>query len=88
MTGLDHSGTDRPTPPRSAGTQALAALRGRITELEAELAAERSRRADIERERDRLMTEIAALRAVRSLQRFNLAVAFGCSVPERPLPSP
>jgi hypothetical protein len=63
VTGLDHSGIGKPMPPRSAGTQALAELRGRITELEAELAAERSHRADLERERDRLMTEIAALRA-------------------------
>ena len=57
-------------PPRSAGTQALAELRGRIAELEAELAAERSRRADIERERDRLMTEIAALRAELTARRW------------------
>ena len=70
VTGLYHSGIGRPTPPRSAGNQALAELRGRITELEAELAAERSRsashRADFERERergDRLATEITALRA-------------------------
>jgi primosomal protein N'' len=55
---------------RSAGNQALAELRGRITELETELAAERQRsakhRADLERERargDQLATEIAELRA-------------------------
>src|SRR6516162_496322 len=47
----------QPTPPRSAGNQALAVLRGRIAELETELGAERSRsashRADYERERER-----------------------------------
>jgi hypothetical protein len=55
---------------RSAGKQALAELRGRITELETELAAERQRsanhRTDFERERardDQLATEIVELQA-------------------------
>ena len=62
--------------PRSAGNQALAALRGRVTELEAELAAERSRsashRADFERERDRLVTELEGLRATLAALRTEL----------------
>jgi predicted nucleic acid-binding Zn-ribbon protein len=52
--------------PRSAGNQALAALRGHIAELETELAAERSRsanqQADFEQERERLVTELEELR--------------------------
>jgi hypothetical protein len=53
--------------PRSAGNQALATLRGHIAELEAELAAERSRsanqRAEFEREREQQVTELEELRA-------------------------
>ena len=48
---------------RSAGNQALAALRGYIAELEAERSRSANHRAEFEREREQQVTELEELRA-------------------------
>jgi ribosomal protein L29 len=74
--------------PRSAGNQALATLRGHIAELEAELAAERSRsasqQAEFEREREQLVTERGELRAtLAALRAMNGGAPSGAALATR-----